>query len=250
MRGRPLVVVPTFNEAENLVGFVDGVRSALPDGDLLIVDDDSPDGTGDVADALAAASGRVSVLHRPRKSGLASAYVDGFQLGIEDGYDLLFQMDADGSHDPAALPQLRMAIEGGAEADLALGSRYVAGGGTDNWPWHRELISRGGSMYARALLRLPVRDTTSGFKCWRADLLRTVLEQPVSANGYVFQIEMTFRAIRAGARVVEVPILFSDREFGESKFDATIVGEALRRVAFMGGRDLVRLMNPTRERAA
>ena len=235
---RVAVVIPTYNEAENLVSFVERSRLAIPDADLLIVDDDSPDGTGTIAERLAAASDHVQVLHRPRKSGLASAYVDGFRATLDDGYEFIFQMDADGSHDPGAMESMRNAL---ADADLVIGSRYVAGGSTDDWPWRRRVISRGGSLYARALLRISVRDVTSGFKCWRADLLRNMLGQRMHANGYAFQIEMTYRAIRSGAQVVEVPIRFVERQHGSSKFDAGIVTEAMRVVAFMGGRDLLRV---------
>ena len=232
---RRLIVIPTYNEADNLRPLL----ARLMDGfaaDVLVVDDNSPDGTGKIADELASASEQIHVLHRKKKSGLASAYVDGFQYALQLGYDIVFQMDADGSHDPAALPLMVGALE---NCDLVIGSRYVPGGGSTNWSWSRRAISRAGSHYVRALLRLPVRDTTSGFKGWRAELLRKILAADVAASGYVFQIEMTHRAVRMGARVEEVPIQFADRRLGVSKFSSGILAEAMIRVALMSARRLL-----------
>jgi len=229
LAGPSLVVIPTYNEADNLRPLLARVTDEVA-ADVLIVDDSSPDGTGEIADALASECSRIHVLHRERKGGLASAYVDGFQYALRSGYDVVFQMDADGSHDPATLPLMLGALEG---CDLVVGSRYVPGGGIVNWPWHRRAISRAGSLSVRTLLRLHVRDTTSGFKGWRAELLRKVLADDVAANGYVFQIEMTHRAVRTGAQIEEIPIQFADRQFGASKFSSRIVVEAMIRVALM-----------------
>lgn len=214
---------------------VEQVLRALPI-DILIMDDASPDGTGEIADTLAAAEPRISVIHRPGKAGLGPAYVQGFQIALERGYEHVFQMDADGSHAPSALAVLAAALE---YADLVIGSRYVPGGAVANWSPVRRAISRGGSMYSRMMLGLPVADTTSGFKGWRAEVLRGVLHGAVPANGYVFQIEMTFRATQNGATVREVPILFADRELGQSKFSLRIIAEASLRVAALGLRRLM-----------
>jgi dolichol-phosphate mannosyltransferase len=225
-----IVLVPTYNEAENIEACVLRVHEAIG-ADVLIIDDGSPDGTGEIADALAARFARVSVMHRERKMGLAGAYYDGFSTALGAGYAHVFQMDADGSHDPAALPLMAERLR---EADLVIGSRYVAGGGVRNWSRLRLGISRAGSIYSRTLLRLPVADTTSGFKGWRAELLRAVGGGSLSINGYVFQVEMTYRAMRAGARIAEVPITFADREEGQSKFSSSILVEAMWRVAALG----------------
>lgn len=215
---------------------VEQVLRALPI-DILIMDDASPDGTGDIADTLATADPRVSVIHRPGKAGLGPAYVQGFHAALDRGYEHIFQMDADGSHAPSAVPVLAAALE---YADLVIGSRYVPGGAVANWSPIRQAISRGGSMYSRLMLGLPVADTTSGFKGWRAKMLREVLrDAAVPANGYVFQIEMTYRATQAGATVREVPILFADRALGQSKFSSRIIAEASLRVAGLGLRRLL-----------
>ncbi len=227
---RRVVVIPTYNEAANLPVIVGQVLRALPT-DILIMDDHSPDGTGELADQMAAAEPRISVIHRPGKAGLGPAYVQGFQAALERGYEQIFQMDADGSHAAASLPALAAALE---YADLVVGSRYVPGGAVENWSAVRMAISRGGSAYARAVLGLPVQDTTSGFKGWRADLLRAVLRGTVAANGYVFQVEMTYRAAQHGATVREVPIVFADRALGQSKFSTRIIAEASLRVAALG----------------
>lgn len=223
-------MIPTYNEAASLPVIVGQVLRALP-ADVLILDDNSPDGTGALADRMAEAEPRIAVIHRPEKAGLGPAYVQGFHHALAAGYEQIFQMDADGSHAAASLPALAAALE---HVDLAIGSRYVPGGGVENWSAVRRAISRGGSIYSRLLLGLPVQDTTSGFKGWRADLLRAVLHGTVAANGYVFQIEMTYRALQHGATVREVPILFADRELGQSKFSTRIMAEASLRVAELG----------------
>jgi len=220
------VVLPTYNEAENLPGITAAILEALPAGTLLVVDDDSPDGTGRLADELAAADPRVRVLHRAGKQGLGRAYLDGFRVALEGGAAIVVQMDADWSHDPAALPALVASIEDDA-ADLVIGSRYTSGGGVTDWGIGRRLISRGGSLFARVVLGLQPNDLTGGFKAWRAPTLAAVPFAGVHAGGYVFQIEMTFRASRAGARIREIPITFRDRRVGQSKMSRRIVAEAL-----------------------
>ena len=226
------VVLPTYNEAENLERIVAAVLEAAPDLDgLLVVDDDSPDGTGAIADRLAAADHRVDVMHRRRKEGLGPAYVAGFSQVLAEGADLIVQLDADFSHDPRDVPRLIEAVRSGA--DLVLGSRYVPGGAVGDWGWARRAISRGGSAYARVLLGLPIRDLTGGFKCYRREVLSAIRLDSVGALGYAFQVETTYRAVLAGFRVVEVPILFSDRRVGESKMSRAIVGEAALRVPLM-----------------
>ncbi len=220
------VVLPTYNEADNLRPISVAIRSALPAVTLLVVDDDSPDGTGRLADELAAADPRVRVLHRAAKQGIGRAYLDGFVVGLDGGATTIVQMDADFSHDPEALPGLIAPIAAGT-ADLVLGSRYTAGGGVVDWGLGRRLVSRGGSLFARTVLNLEPHDLTGGFKAWRAATLAAVPFGGVHAGGYVFQIEMTHRASRAGARIVEVPITFRDRQVGRSKMSRRIVFEAL-----------------------
>ncbi len=223
-RSTTVVIIPTYCEGDNIARIVPAVLEAL-DCDVLVVDDESPDGTGQLADELAAADGRVAVLHRTgRPRGLGCAYRDGFALALARGCSFVIQMDADFSHDPAHLPALREAAE---DADLVIGSRYVPGGGAPDWTPIRRLVSRGGSLYSRLILGLPVRDVTGGFKCWRSDALRAVDPSTASARGFAFQIEMNHRAVRAGLRVVEVPILFCDRERGKSKMSARIFVEGL-----------------------
>ena len=219
------VVLPTYNEAENLEPISAAILTALPGATLLVVDDGSPDGTGEIADRLAAADARVRVLHRARKAGLGRAYLAGFQAALEAGARRIVQMDADWSHDPAVLPALLAPVEDGA--DLVIGSRYTPGGRVVDWGILRRLVSRGGSLFARVVLGLPARDLTGGFKAWRADTLASIDFAGVHAGGYVFQIEMTHRAHRLGARVSEVPITFRDRRVGQSKMSRRIVGEAL-----------------------
>ncbi|HET6830490.1 MAG TPA: polyprenol monophosphomannose synthase [Solirubrobacterales bacterium] len=227
------VVLPTYNEADNLESLVPAVLAAAPGGTgILIVDDASPDGTGAIADGLAAADERVEVMHRPRKEGLGPAYIAGFARALGAGAERIVQMDADFSHDPADVPRL-IAATGEDGADLALGSRYVRGGGVGDWGLLRRAISRSGSIYARSWLGLGIHDLTGGFKCFRRAALEAIRVETVSALGYAFQIETTYRAVRAGFAVVEVPIVFSDRHVGESKMSRAIVAEAVWRVPLM-----------------
>ena len=225
------LVLPTYNEAENIEAIVRAVLPQLASTGLphrvLVVDDGSPDGTGQIADRLAAELERVEVLHRDRKEGIGPAYLAGFAYALGAGAELLLEMDSDFSHDPADLPRL---VAGAADADLVLGSRYVDGGGVTNWGIARRLISRGGSLYARFVLGVPVNDLTGGFKCFRREVLDTLDLTSVGTDGYGFQIEMTYRAIRAGFRVVEVPILFRERRVGASKMSARIAVEAFWKV--------------------
>ena len=222
---RVLVIVPTYNERDNLPEIVRAVHEHLAEADLLVVDDNSPDGTGQVADELAAKDPKIFVLHRAGKQGLGTAYVAGFKWALQRDYTFIFEMDADFSHDPKYLPLLLAKARQGA--DLVLGSRYVDGGGTVNWGPVRKFISRGGSFYARTILGIGVRDVTGGFKCFRRHLLEALDLDGVSAQGYGFQIEMTFRTIKQGFRVEEVPIVFVDRRVGQSKMSKKIFLEAL-----------------------
>jgi dolichol-phosphate mannosyltransferase len=225
---RAVVCLPTYNERENLERMVRALGEVLPeDATVLVIDDASPDGTGEIADRLAAELPWVDVLHRPRKEGLGRAYVDGFRRVLAADAELVLEMDCDFSHDPADVPRLIAAVEDGA--DLALGSRYVAGGGTANWGLVRRLISRGASIYTRVLL-MPVHDATGGFKCFRRRVLESIALDAIDAAGYVFQIETTYRALRQGFRVVEVPIRFVDRTAGHSKMSRSIVLEAVWKV--------------------
>ncbi len=225
---RTVVCLPTYNERENLERMVRALGEVLPeDGSVLVIDDGSPDGTGEIADRLAADLPWVEVLHRPRKEGLGRAYVDGFRRALANGAELVLEIDCDFSHDPADVPRLIAAVEGGA--DLALGSRYVAGGGTANWGLVRRLISRGASIYTRVLL-MPVHDATGGFKCFHRHVLESIELDTIDAAGYVFQIEATYRALRKGFRIVEVPIRFADRTAGRSKMSRAIVVEAIWKV--------------------
>lgn len=220
------VVLPTYEEAENLPGIAEAILSAVPGCTLLVVDDGSPDGTGDIADAMAAENPRVRVRHRPGKAGLGRAYLDGFGVALQGGATSLVQMDADWSHDPKVLPSLLAPILAGT-ADLVIGSRYTRGGKVLDWGLGRRLVSRGGSLFARTVLNLKPHDLTGGFKAWRASTLAAIPFDGVHAGGYVFQIEMTHRASRAGARVAEVPITFQDRRVGRSKMSRKIIFEAL-----------------------
>jgi dolichol-phosphate mannosyltransferase len=222
VNARGCVVLPTYNERENLPGIVPGILAAAPELDVLVVDDDSPDGTGKLADELAARDARVFVLHRPRKEGLGRAYLAGFAEALERGYGRILEMDADFSHDPARLPALLK-----TDADLVLGSRYVEGGGTVNWGLGRRLLSKGGSFYARTILGLSIRDLTGGFKCFRREVLESIDLASVRSSGYAFQIELTYRALKRGFKVREVPIVFTDRRVGKSKMSRRIVAEAL-----------------------
>lgn len=225
---KALIIVPTYNEAENVRGIAERLLEALPQADLLIVDDNSPDGTGAIADEMAAANPRVHVLHRAGKLGLGTAYIEGFRWGLARPYEYLFEMDADGSHDPKYLPQMFALAEDGADA--VVGSRNIPGGGTVNWGIGRQLLSKGGSFYARTILGIDVRDVTAGFVCWRRNVLESLDLASVDSNGYSFQIEMKYRAIKRGFRIVETPIVFVDRRVGQSKMSRAIVGEALLKV--------------------
>jgi len=227
-----LVIVPTYNESANLAWIVERILTAQPGLDILVADDGSPDGTGEIADRLASADERVHVLHRPGKQGLGSAYRAGFAWGLDRGYDVLLEMDADGSHRPEDLSRILTASDDGA--DLVLGSRWVPGGGVVNWPWHRRLISRGGTLYARLMLGIHVKDATGGFRAFRRETLERLPLDEVASQGYCFQIDMARRVIDAGMSVVEVPITFVERERGQSKMSSAIVREALWRVTVWG----------------
>jgi dolichol-phosphate mannosyltransferase len=225
------VILPTYDESENLERIAGAVLEELPpNGKVLVVDDNSPDGTGEIADRLAAQNDRIRVLHRPIKEGLGPAYLAGFRVALDAGAERVIEMDADFSHDPAYLPQLIAATD---DADLAIGSRYVPGGGVTDWGPVRRFISRGGSAYARLALRVPVRDLTGGFKCFRRDVLEAIELDTIEARGYAFQVETTYRALKSGFRVVELPIVFRDRREGSSKMSKSIVAEAMWRVPAM-----------------
>ncbi len=235
------LILPTYNEADNIEAFVDAAREKLPrPRRLLIVDDSSPDGTGDLADRLAQAHDDVEVLHRPVKEGLGPAYIAGFRRALEAGATLICEMDSDFSHDPAYLPRL---IDASRNADLVVGSRYVPGGGVTDWGPVRRAVSRGGSIYSRLVLGLPIHDLTGGFKCFRREVLEAIDLDSVDSRGYAFQVEMTYRASRAGFRVAEVPITFRERRVGASKMTLGIVAEAIWRVPALR-------LNTTASRAA
>ena len=219
-----LVILPTYNEAENLPRIAPQILASLPGATLLVVDDASPDGTGELADEMAAADPRVRVLHRPGKQGLGKAYIDGFRRALDEGAGRIVQMDADGSHDPKYLPALVAALE---RADVVIGSRYVRGGGVRNWGLMRRFVSRGGSTFARIVLGLRPHDLTGGFRAWRAETLAATPWTLLHSGGYVFQIEMCYLAMRRGARIIEIPIIFVDREVGVSKMSRRIIVEAL-----------------------
>jgi dolichol-phosphate mannosyltransferase len=223
-----LIVVPTYNERDNVRGVADRLLGALPGAEILFVDDNSPDGTGALLDELAAAEPRIHVMHRAGKLGLGTAYIEGFGWGLARGYAYLFEMDADGSHDPRYLPGMLALAEDGA--DVVVGSRYVPGGGTVNWGAGRRALSRGGSLYARTILGIEVRDVTAGFICWRRAALEAIDLSTISSNGYSFQIEMKYRALGKGLRLVETPIVFVDRRVGQSKMSRAIFAEALLKV--------------------
>lgn len=229
--GGVLVVVPTYDERENLPPLLTRLHAAVPDADVLVVDDASPDGTGALADELAAADPRVRVLHRTAKAGLGAAYLAAFAVALHGEHDVIVQMDADGSHAPEDLPALLAAL---ATADVVLGSRYVPGGEVLNWPAHRRWLSRGGSLYARLALGVPIRDMTGGYRVFRRQVLAELDLDDVASQGYCFQIDIAWRAVQAGFRVREVPITFIERERGTSKMHGAIVGEALWRVTWWG----------------
>ena len=229
--GRVLVVVPTYNEAENLDPVLGRLRAAVPEADVLVVDDGSPDGTGAIAERIAGADPAVHVLHRTAKAGLGAAYVAGFRWALAQGYDAVVEMDADGSHAPEELPRLLTALR---DADLVIGSRWVPGGQIRNWPLSRLLLSRGASLYTRILLRYPVKDSTAGYRTYRRAVLEELKLDEVASTGYCFQIDLGWKTWRSGFRVREVPITFTEREFGTSKMSRSIVTEALWRVALWG----------------
>ena len=225
---RALIVVPTYNERDNVREIAARLLAALPVTDVLFVDDNSPDGTGAILDEMAVADQRIHVMHRAGKLGLGTAYIEGFTWGLARDYDYLFEMDADGSHDPKYLPQMLALAEDGADA--VSGSRYVPGGGTENWGRGRQIISKGGGLYARTVLGIDVRDVTAGFICWRRAALEALDLGSISSNGYSFQIEMKYRAHKRGLRLVETPIVFVDRRVGQSKMSRAIFVEALLKV--------------------
>ncbi len=240
---RPLVVIPTYNESENIERMLQRIHDCLPQAGVLVVDDGSPDGTADLVNALAAELPDVHLLARNAKSGLGSAYRAGFAWGLERGYDAFVEIDADFSHDPAALPSLIAPLEEGF--DVSIGSRYVEGGSIPNWAWHRHLLSKGGNLYASAVLGLGVADSTAGYRAYSARILQRLDLDRIRAEGYGFQIEMTYRAKQHGATITEVPISFVDREAGESKMSSIIVIEALGLVAWWGLGRLVRAFGRT-----
>ena len=234
---RTLIVTPTYQEADNIAELLRRVRAAVPEADILVVDDNSPDGTADVAEETARELGRVSVLRRPKKIGLGDAYRAGFSVGIEQGYEVLVQIDADLSHDPAALPSLLDAIDSGA--DTVIGSRYVPGGEIPHWPWRRRALSRWGNRYTSFVLGMPIKDATSGYRAYRADMLKAIEYETTRAKGYGFQMELAYRVRRQGGRIVEVPIVFTDRVRGHSKLTLSVAAEELALVSWWGVRDRV-----------
>lgn len=234
---RTLIVLPTFNEADNIVEVLQKLRAVVPEASVLVVDDSSPDGTADIVEKVAEEIGDVSVMRRPAKSGLGSAYRDGFRHGLAAGYDVMVEMDSDLSHDPAALPSLLAAAADGAA--LALGSRYIPGGSIPDWSWHRRALSRWGNRYAAAVLGIDVNDATSGYRAYRAEALAGIDFHTVQADGYGFQVEMAYRVLASGGRIVEVPISFADRVRGESKMSSRIVVEALVLVTWWAIRDRI-----------
>jgi dolichol-phosphate mannosyltransferase len=234
---RALVVTPTYLEADNIVAFLERVRAEAPDVDILVVDDNSPDGTADLAEKAAVELGQIEVLRRPKKIGLGDAYRAGFAVGVERGYGILVQIDADHSHDPAALPTLLDAVERGA--DLAVGSRYVPGGSIPHWPWFRRSLSKWGNRYATLVLGMSINDATSGYRAYRSSILRTVDFESTRAKGYGFQIELAYRVWRAAGRVVQVPIVFTDRVRGHSKMTVHVAAEEMTLVTWWGFRDRV-----------
>jgi dolichol-phosphate mannosyltransferase len=231
--GAVIVLIPTYNERANLPVIVSRLRGAVPEADVLVLDDNSPDGTGAVADQLAAADAQVTVLHRDSKMGLGAAYLAGFASALQRGYDVLVEMDADGSHQPEQLATLLGAL---ADADVVLGSRWVPGGSVVNWPIHRRALSVGGNIYVRVLLGMPVSDATGGYRAYRASALRVLDLHDVASQGYCFQVDLVWRAIRAGLSVVEVPITFVERTIGDSKMSRHIVAESLRYIMMEGVR--------------
>ena len=241
--GRVLVIIPTYNERDNIERIAGRVREAVPSVDVLVVDDASPDGTGDVADAMADKDEQLKVLHREGKDGLGPAYIAGFRWAAEHGYDVMVEMDADGSHQPEELPRLLSAL---ADADLVIGARWVPGGRVRNWPKRREALSRGANTYARLMLGIPLHDATAGYRAFRAATLRKIGLEEVDSRGYCFQIDLALRALRQGLRVVEVPITFVEREHGTSKMSRDVMAEAALRITQWGVSDRVGRLRPPR----
>jgi dolichol-phosphate mannosyltransferase len=234
--GRVVMVVPTYNEADNLAWIVGRLRAAQPAVHVLVVDDNSPDGTGKLAEELAAADDHVGVVHRTEKGGLGAAYKHGFRVALDEGFDVIGEMDADGSHQPE---QLHLLLDALHDADLVIGSRWVPGGSVVNWPWRRELLSRGGNLYVRLLLGVSIRDATAGYRLFRRATLQTIDLEAVESTGYVFQTDMVVRCLRAGLRVSEVPIEFVERVRGDSKMSGHVAVESLRRITRWGVRERV-----------
>jgi dolichol-phosphate mannosyltransferase len=245
--GPVLVVIPTYNERDNLAPLLTRLHAVEPDADVLVVDDGSPDGTGQLADKLAADDSRVRVLHRPAKAGLGAAYLAGFATALRGEHRVVVEMDADGSHAPEDLPALLAALQGPDGADVVLGSRYVPGGQVVNWPAYRNWISRGGNLYSRLALGVSIRDITGGYRVFRREVLEALALDDVESQGYCFQVDLAWRALQAGFRVVEVPITFTERERGASKMSNAIVAEAFWKVTQWG---LARRWNRLRRRAA
>jgi len=231
---RVLALVPTYNEVENIRAAVGRILEAVPSAHVLVLDDNSPDGTGRVADEIAAADPRVSVEHRRGKEGLGAAYVSGFRVGLDRGYDVLIEIDADGSHPAETLPAMIAALDREEAPGLVIGSRWVRGGSVVNWPRRREILSRGGNLYSRLALGISVRDATAGFRVYRADVLRGMALDSISSRGYFFQVDMTLRTLDAGYGIVEIPIQFREREWGVSKMSGSIVREAMLKVTVWG----------------
>ena len=229
--GPVLVIIPTYNESENITRILSRTRKAVPDAHILVADDNSPDGTGKLADEIAVSDGHVHVMHRLGKEGLGAAYMAGFEWGLNEGYEVLVQMDADGSHQPEQLPELLNAL---TDADLVLGSRWVKGGEVLNWPKSREILSRGGNLWTRIALGIPLRDATGGFRAFRRKTLLGLGLDNVASAGYCFQVDLAWRALKAGFKVVEVPITFIEREYGDSKMSQKIVVEALALTTMWG----------------
>jgi dolichol-phosphate mannosyltransferase len=244
--GPVLVVIPTYEERDNLGRVVARLNAAVPAADILVVDDASPDGTGELAEEMAAADPRLRVLHREGKNGLGAAYLAGFRHALSGEHQVVVEMDADGSHAPEDLPALLAALEEGAGADLVLGSRYVSGGEVVNWPVHREWLSRGANLYARLALGAPVRDITAGYRVYRRQVLEQLDLDSVISQGYCFQIDLAWRALQAGFRVVEVPITFTERQIGSSKMDGAVMLEAFVNVARWGFEHRFRRLRPAR----
>lgn len=229
---RVLTVIPTYNEKDNLPIVIERLRAAVPQCDVLVVDDNSPDGTGQLADSMAAQDSQINVLHRTVKDGLGGAYLAGFDWGLAAGYDVLVEMDADCSHQPEQLPLLLQAVEQGA--DLAIGSRYVPGGKTKNWPAHRQILSRGANLYTRLILGTRVKDITAGYRAYHREALQRLNLEGIDSKGYVFQVDLAWRSEQAGLRIVEVPITFVEREIGASKMDSSIIFDSMRKVTLWG----------------